>query len=133
MGHFVPSKTATGLTLDFDAREEFQTGALCFPRQRRRVDAAFARIRVLAPGIGRSAAPTGEINHLHGGRALFRRSERSFDGNHHPPLRRPATSRFDRSAPATGCGASIEVAIALKEKMPFVASNGLTERATSKT
>ena len=64
-GHFVPVKTAIGMTLDFDTREEFRPGHYAFLVNDAEFDAAFARIR--AHGVRyypdpRRAKP-GEINH----------------------------------------------------------------------
>ena len=72
-GHFVPVKTANGVTLDFDTREEFRPGHYAFLVSDAEFDAAFARIR--AQGVGYYADPRhakpGEINHLHGGRGVY--------------------------------------------------------------
>ena len=69
-GHFVPVKTANGVTLDFDTREEFRPGHYAFLLSDAEFDAAFARIR--GQGVRYYADPRrtkpGEINHLHGGR-----------------------------------------------------------------
>jgi hypothetical protein len=66
-GHFVPVKTANGVTLDFDTREEFRPGHYAFLVSDAEFDAAFARIR--AQGVQFYADPRrtkpGEINHLH--------------------------------------------------------------------
>src|SRR5712691_9888218 len=103
-GHFVPVKTANGVTLDFDTREEFRPGHYAFLVSNTEFDAAFARIRAQAVRYyadPRRAKP-GEINHLHGGRGrLFRRPQRSLDGDNHPPLRRPARADPIARAPAT--------------------------------
>ena len=72
-GHFVPVKTANGVTLDFDTREEFRPGHYAFLVSDVEFDAAFARIR--AQGVRYYADPRrakpGEINHLHGGRGVY--------------------------------------------------------------
>src|SRR5215469_15944304 len=72
-GHFVPVKTANGVTLDFDTREEFRPGHYAFLVSDAEFDAAFARIR--AQGVRYFADPRrtkpGEINHLHGGRGVY--------------------------------------------------------------
>ena len=72
-GHFVPVKTANGVTLDFDTREEFRPGHYAFLVSDAEFDAAFARIR--AQGVRYYADPRrtkpGEINHLHGGRGVY--------------------------------------------------------------
>ena len=44
-GHFVPVKTANGVTLDYDTREEFRPGHYAFLVSDAEFDAAFARIR----------------------------------------------------------------------------------------
>src|ERR1700746_896154 len=44
-GHFFPVKTANGVTLDFDTREEFRPGHYAFLVSNAEFDAAFARIR----------------------------------------------------------------------------------------
>src|ERR1700730_5165116 len=73
MGHFVPAKTANGVTLDFDTRAEFRPGHYAFLVSDAEFDAAFARIR--AQGVQYYADPRrakpGEINHLHGGRGVY--------------------------------------------------------------
>ena len=73
MGHFVPVKTANGVTLDFDTREELRPGHYAFLVSDGEFDAAFARIR--ARGVRYYADPRrtklGEINHLHGGRGVY--------------------------------------------------------------
>src|SRR6516225_7108780 len=106
-GHFVPVKTANGVTLDYDTREEFRPGHYAFLVSDAEFDAAFARIR--ARGIRYYADPRrtkpGEINHLHrGSRRLFRRPQRSRDGDNHPPLRRPARADLIVRAPVTASG-----------------------------
>jgi catechol 2,3-dioxygenase-like lactoylglutathione lyase family enzyme len=72
-GHFVPVKTANGVTLDFDTREEFRPGHYAFLVSDAEFDAALARIR--AQGVRYYADPRrakpGEINHLHGGRGVY--------------------------------------------------------------
>ena len=72
-GHFVPVKTANGVTLDFDTREELRPGHYAFLVSDAEFDAAFARIR--AQGVRYYADPRrtkpGEINHLHGGRGVY--------------------------------------------------------------
>ena len=42
-GHFVPVKTANGVTLDFDTREEFRPGHYAFLVSDAEFDAAFAK------------------------------------------------------------------------------------------
>src|SRR6266853_2462945 len=73
MGPFRPVKTANGVTLDFDTREEFRPGHYAFLVSDAEFDAAFARIR--AHGVQYYADPRrakpGEINHLHGGRGVY--------------------------------------------------------------
>ena len=54
-GHFVPVKTANGVTLDFDTREEFRPGHYAFLVSDAEFDAAFARIR--AQGVRYYADP----------------------------------------------------------------------------
>jgi catechol 2,3-dioxygenase-like lactoylglutathione lyase family enzyme len=70
-GHFVPVKTANGVTLDFDTR--VRPGHYAFLVSDAEFDAAFARIRV--QGIRYYADPRrakpGEINHLYGGRGVY--------------------------------------------------------------
>ena len=56
-GHFVPIKTANGVTLDFDTREEFRPGHYAFLVSDAEFDAAFARIR--AQGVQYCADPGG--------------------------------------------------------------------------
>ena len=66
-GHFVPVKTANGVTLDFDTREEFRPGHYAFLVSNTEFDAAFARIRAQsvrytpirgAPSLARSITST---------------------------------------------------------------------------
>jgi len=101
-GHFVPVKTANGVTLDFDTREEFRPGHYAFLVSDAEFDAAFARIR--AQGVRYYADPRrtkpGEINHLHGGRGVY-----FDDPNGHvmeiiTTLRRPARADLIDCAPA---------------------------------
>ncbi len=97
-GHFVPVKTANGVTLDFDTRR-VSSGALRVPCQRRRVRRGVRpHPRSGRPLLRRSAAhqtwrdqPSARRS-----RRLFRRPQRSRDGNNHPPLRRPARARSGR-------------------------------------
>ena len=90
-GHFVPVKTANGVTLDFDTREEFRPGHYAFLVSDAEFAAAFARIR--AQGVRYYADPRrakpGEINCLHRGRGVYFDDQRSLDGDNYPPLRRP--------------------------------------------
>jgi len=94
-GHFVPVKTANGVTLDFDTREEFRPGHYAFLVSNTEFDAAFARIRAQgiryyadrgAPSPARSIICTAVA-------ASIRRPQRSRDGNNHPPP--TATGRAD--------------------------------------
>src|SRR6266853_1468295 len=55
MGPFRPVKTANGVTLDFDTREEFRPGHYAFLVSDAEFDAAFARIR--AQGVRYYADP----------------------------------------------------------------------------
>ena len=72
-GHFVPVKTANGVTLDFDNREDFWPQHFAFLVSDAEFDAAFARIRT--QGVRYYADPRrskpGEINHHHGGRGVY--------------------------------------------------------------
>ena len=72
-GHFVPVKTANGVTLDFDTREGFRPGHYAFLVSDAEFDAAFARI--LAQGVRYHADPRrtkpGKINLLHRGRGIY--------------------------------------------------------------
>ena len=72
-GHFVPVRTANGVTLDFDNREAFRPGHFAFLVSDAEFDAAFARIR--DQGLRYYADPRrtkpGEINRLHGGRGVY--------------------------------------------------------------
>jgi catechol 2,3-dioxygenase-like lactoylglutathione lyase family enzyme len=72
-GHFVPVKTANGVTLDFDNREDFRPQHFAFLISDAEFDAAFGRIR--AQGVRYWADPRraklGEINHHHGGRGVY--------------------------------------------------------------
>src|SRR5256885_9054899 len=68
-GHFVPVKTANGVTPDFDTREKVCPGHYPFLVSDAQFDAAVARL--LAPGVRdyadpRRTNPRG-INHLYGG------------------------------------------------------------------
>jgi hypothetical protein len=95
-GHFVPVKTANGVTLDFDTREEFRPGHYAFlvvrphPRSGR-------------PVLRRSAAHQArrDQSSARRSRRLFRGPQRSRDGNNHPPLRRPTRADLIARAPAT--------------------------------
>src|SRR6516225_1155714 len=112
-GHFVPVKTANGVTLDFDTRAEFRPGHYAFLVSDAEFDAAFARIR--AQGVRYYADPRrakpGEINHLHGGRGVdcgLRRGgaaglARAFDAEE-PDRRRLLGERHieRRQSPARG-------------------------------
>jgi hypothetical protein len=102
-GHFVPIKTANGVTLDFDTREEFRPGHYAFLVSNTEFAAAFARIRAQAVRYyadPRRAKP-GDQSPARWSRRLFRRPQRSRDGNNHPPLRRPARADLIVRAPAT--------------------------------
>jgi len=55
-GHFVPVRTANGVTLDFDTREEFRPGHYAFLISDAEFEAAFARIRSGHPVLRQSAA-----------------------------------------------------------------------------
>ena len=72
-GHFVPVRTANGVTLDFDNREQFAPGHYAFLVSDAEFDAAFARIQ--AQSVHYYADPRrtkpGEINHNHGGRGVY--------------------------------------------------------------
>ena len=72
-GHFVPVKTANGVTLDFDNREDFRPLHFAFLISDGEFDAAFARIQTR--GIRYYADPRrskpGEINHNHNGRGVY--------------------------------------------------------------
>ena len=72
-GHFVPIRTANGVTLDFADREDFRPQHYAFLVSEAEFDAALARIR--AGGVRHYATPRrerpGEINHLYGGRGVY--------------------------------------------------------------
>jgi len=72
-GHFVPVRTANGVTLDFDEREDFRPQHFAFLVGEAEFDTALARIR--AGGIRHYATPRrerpGEINHRYGGRGVY--------------------------------------------------------------
>ena len=57
-GHFVPVKTANGVTLDFDTREEFRPGHYAFLVSNTEFDAAFARNRAQAVRYYAEGAPS---------------------------------------------------------------------------
>ena len=102
-GHFVPVKTANGVTLDFDTRERVSSGALRVPCQRRRVRRGVRpHPRSGRPVLRRSAAHQArrDQSSARRSRRLFRRPQRSRDGNNHPPLRRPARADITIRAPA---------------------------------
>ena len=124
-GHFVPVKTANGVTLDFDTREEFRPGHYAFLVSDAEFDAAFARIR--AQGVRYYADPRrtkpGEINHLHGGRGIY------FDdpnGHVMEIITHPYGDRCERSidyAPATARAppvAATVIAIGVPSSVPIV-------------
>ena len=72
-GHFAPVRTANGVTLDFDTREDFRPQHFAFLISEAEFDAALARIR--ASGVKHYATPRrerpGEINHRYGGRGVY--------------------------------------------------------------
>ena len=72
-GHFVPVRTANGVTLDFDEREDFRPQHFAFLVSEAEFDTALARIR--AGDIRHYATPRrerpGEINHRYGGRGVY--------------------------------------------------------------
>jgi len=72
-GHFVPIKTANGVTLDFSDSEGFRQQHYAFLVSEEEFDASFARIR--AAGVKYYATPRrerpGEINHRYGGRGVY--------------------------------------------------------------
>ena len=72
-GHFAPVRTANGVTLDFDTREDFRPQHFAFLISEAEFDAALARIR--ASGVKHYATPRrerpGEINHRDGGRGVY--------------------------------------------------------------
>jgi catechol 2,3-dioxygenase-like lactoylglutathione lyase family enzyme len=72
-GHFVPLRTANGVTLDFDNREDFRPQHFAFLVGEAEFDAALTRIR--AGGVRHYATPLrerpGEINHRYGGRGVY--------------------------------------------------------------
>jgi catechol 2,3-dioxygenase-like lactoylglutathione lyase family enzyme len=72
-GHFVPLRTANGVTLDFDNREDFRPQHFAFLVGEAEFDAALTRIR--AGGVRHYATPRrerpGEINHRYGGRGVY--------------------------------------------------------------
>jgi catechol 2,3-dioxygenase-like lactoylglutathione lyase family enzyme len=72
-GHFVPVKTANGVTLDFDNREDFRPQHFAFLVSDAEFDAAFARIRTqnLHYWADPRRTKPGEINHHHGGRGVY--------------------------------------------------------------
>jgi catechol 2,3-dioxygenase-like lactoylglutathione lyase family enzyme len=71
--HFVPVRTANGVTLDFDTREEFRPGHYAFLVRDAEFDVAFTRIRAQRARYYADPRRTkpGEINHLHGGRGVY--------------------------------------------------------------
>src|SRR5713101_3072623 len=79
-GRFVPVKTANGVTLDFDTREEFRPGHYAFLVSDAEFDAAFARIRaqgVLHPALGQDFTPSPTARRAQAGSdARARRSRR---------------------------------------------------------
>src|SRR5438094_9177021 len=72
-GHFVPIRTANGVTLDFADREEFRPQHYAFLVSEAEFDAALARIR--AGGIRHYATPRrelpGELKRPEGGRGVY--------------------------------------------------------------
>lgn len=72
-GHFVPIKTANGVTLDFDTREDFRPQHFAFLISEDEFDKAMAKIR--AQGVKHYATPRrerpGEINQRYGGRGVY--------------------------------------------------------------
>ena len=72
-GHFVPVRTANGVTLEFDNRDDFRTMHFAFLVSEAEFDAAMTRIR--EGGVRFYATPRrerpGEINHRYGGRGVY--------------------------------------------------------------
>jgi hypothetical protein len=71
-GHFVPVKTANGVTLDFDTKSFVRgiTRSLsAMPSSTRRSPASALRASSITPIRG--APSPGEINHLHGDRGVY--------------------------------------------------------------
>src|SRR5437762_13702249 len=66
-GHFVPVKTANGVTLDFDTRQEFRPGHYAVLVSDAEFDAAFARLRAQGGRYYADPPPTkpGETHHPH--------------------------------------------------------------------
>src|SRR5215207_3130114 len=72
-GHFVPVRTANGVTLDFDEQEDFRPQHFAFLVSEAEFDTALARIR--AGYVRHYATPRrerpGESNHRYGGRGVY--------------------------------------------------------------
>ena len=72
-GHFVPIRTANGVTLDFADREEFRPQHYAFLVSEAEFDEIFGRIRErkLAHWADPARKQPGEINHHDGGRGVY--------------------------------------------------------------
>ena len=72
-GHFVPVKTANGVTLDFDTREEFRPGHYAFLVSDAEFDTIFGRIQAaeITYGSGPRSLEDGQINTRRGGRGVY--------------------------------------------------------------
>ena len=90
-GHFVPIKTANGVTLDFAEREDFRPQHYAFLISEADFDAVFGRIK--DRGLDYWADPRGsrpgEINHNDGGRGVYFRDP---DGHYLEVITRPYVS-----------------------------------------
>jgi catechol 2,3-dioxygenase-like lactoylglutathione lyase family enzyme len=72
-GHFVPVKTANGVTLDFAEYKDFRPQHCAFLVSEAEFDAALARLKKSGAAFyanHRREGP-GKINHLYGGRGVY--------------------------------------------------------------
>jgi len=108
-GHFVPVKTANGVTsISIRAKSSGRgiTPSLsATPNLTRRSPASALRVSGITPIRGAPSQARSII--CMAGRGVFRRSGRSLDGNNHATLRRPPRANLIVHAPATArCPAS---------------------------
>src|SRR5262245_11195746 len=73
MGHFAPVRLNEELTLDFDARAEFEPHHYAFLVDDKTFDAVFGRVQEsgIAYGSGPFSLDDGQLNHRRGGRGVY--------------------------------------------------------------
>jgi len=72
-GHFVPVKTANGVTLDFEKAQNIRPHHCAFLVSEAEFDAALARLKKSGAAFyaNHRREHPGEINHLYGGRGVY--------------------------------------------------------------